>query len=349
MPMVYRITLLLCLIFLSQVLHAESLWPYFKQNFITDTGRVIDTQQQGISHSEGQGYGMLLSVKFNDRRTFNRLWLWTRKNLQTRNDKLFSWKFGRAESGEYQVLDENNATDGDVLIAWALLQAYQKWNIYQYLTEARHIQEDLIRYTLIEYYGHMFLMPAVFGFQHGQDYRLNPSYLVFPAYAAFAKAFSGPWTRLLEDSKWLLQASLHADLKLPSDWVTLDGRTGRIGNDDHFSSEAIRVWLYEALLSNGTASVFPGFRHWQNYFERHGHYPDRFDAQTFRFEGYGMPGYWAVSARVLSERGENQAAKRLWQKAKKKLLREEINYYSCALYLLSIDQGRSASQWGSHP
>ena len=347
MGMLFRILLCLCILFTNVSVRAETIWPYFKQNFVTSSGRVIDTQQQGVSHSEGQGYGMLLAVKFNDEKTFKRLWLWTKKHLQVREDKLFSWKYGQNENGNHEVLDENNATDGDVLIAWALVAAHKKWQQKDYFQAAKTIQKDIIKHTLIEYYGHLFLLPAAYGFQHGEDYRLNPSYLVFPAYQALANAFSGPWLRLLEDGEWLLDASLHADLKLPSDWVTLDGRTGRVGNNEHFSAEAIRVWLYESLQNKGKASVFPGFHHWQKYFDRQGHYPDRFDAQSLKFEGYGMPGYWAVSARVLMEQGRPQEAKRLWAKAKKKLLNEQINYYSCALYLLSLDTRLSDSQWGS--
>ena len=81
---------------------AEPLWQYFKDQFISDDGRVIDTQQQQISHSEGQGYGMLLAVKFNDQATFKKLWRWSQDNLQIRKDRLFAWKFGRHESGQWK-------------------------------------------------------------------------------------------------------------------------------------------------------------------------------------------------------------------------------------------------------
>jgi len=40
----------------------------------------------GISHSEGQGYGMLLAVAADDRPTFDLLWGWTRAQLMLRND-----------------------------------------------------------------------------------------------------------------------------------------------------------------------------------------------------------------------------------------------------------------------
>ena len=37
-------------------------WRAYKAHFVTEAGRVVDTANKGISHSEGQGYGMLLAV-----------------------------------------------------------------------------------------------------------------------------------------------------------------------------------------------------------------------------------------------------------------------------------------------
>lgn len=349
-----RMVLLLLICWLSfgmsMNVAADPLWQYFKETFISSDGRVIDTQNQKISHSEGQGYGMLLAVKFNDPAVFKRLWLWSKNNLQVRKDRLFAWKFGKHQSGKWKVLDRNNATDGDVLIAWALVAAGKKWNTYSYITQAKVIQADIIQHTLIDYNERYFLLPAVYGFVHGHRVRLNPSYLVFPAYQALAQQFSGPWQRLLEDGQWLVEASLHSELNLPSDWVTLDIQTGRIHNDAHFSAEAIRVWLYSALTNTQVNSqiehIYPGFKYWQKFYNDSGHYPDRFDANKLKFEGYGMPGYWAVSARVLLEQGQRTQADIIWKMSREKLLKEESNYYSTALYLLSLSVSGSSVQWG---
>lgn len=320
----------------SHMTASEPIWEYFKQKFISQDGRVIDTQNQQISHSEGQGYGMLLAVKYDDLSMFKKLWQWSQNNLQIREDKLFAWKFGENESGLWKVLDDNNATDGDVLIAWALVAAGKRWHTYSYITQAKVIQADIIQKTLIDYRERLFLLPAAYGFTHGNRIRLNPSYLVFPAYQALANQFSGPWQRLIEDGQWLVEASLHSELDLPSDWVTVNTQTGRVHNDANFSAEAIRVWLYSALVKNAFNQVYPGFRYWQKFYNDSGHYPDRFDSSKLKFEGYGMPGYWAVSARVLMEQGQVKQAKTIWRMAKEKLLREQKNYYSTALYLLSL-------------
>ena len=52
-------------------------WDQFLRRHVHADGRVIDDGAGGVSHSEGQGIGMLLAVHFGDRATFDRLWKWT--------------------------------------------------------------------------------------------------------------------------------------------------------------------------------------------------------------------------------------------------------------------------------
>ena len=62
-------------------LHDPEAWRAYKTRFVTESGRIVDTANSGISHSEGQGYGMLLAVAANDRVAFDTIWGWTRANL----------------------------------------------------------------------------------------------------------------------------------------------------------------------------------------------------------------------------------------------------------------------------
>jgi endo-1,4-beta-D-glucanase Y len=75
-------------------LGAPAFWQAYKERFISAAGRVIDNANMGISHSEGQGYGMLLAVAADDRPTFDLLWGWTRAQLMLHNDGLVAWKWG---------------------------------------------------------------------------------------------------------------------------------------------------------------------------------------------------------------------------------------------------------------
>ena len=102
---------------------ADNDWDTFKQGFVEADGRVVDTGQARISHSEGQGFAMVFATHYDDRPTFERLWQWTQRNLQVRDDALLAWRW----ESQRGVTDRNNATDGDLLVAWALVRASEKW------------------------------------------------------------------------------------------------------------------------------------------------------------------------------------------------------------------------------
>ena len=107
---------------------ADPDWERFKQAYVESDGRVMDTGQGRISHSEGQGFTMLFAVHYGDRAAFDRVWQWTKRNLQVRDDALLAWKW---EQGA--VTDRNNASDADILVAWALARAAEKWREPEHL------------------------------------------------------------------------------------------------------------------------------------------------------------------------------------------------------------------------
>ena len=122
------------------MLAGGSLWREYSARFIDPSGRVIDTGNGGISHSEGQGYGMLIAVAAGDRAGFDRMWAWTRAELGVRYDHLFGWKW---DPGRSRAVDANNASDGDLLIAWALAEAAAYWNDSGFLVDATKIVADI--------------------------------------------------------------------------------------------------------------------------------------------------------------------------------------------------------------
>ncbi|MEQ4600202.1 MAG: glycosyl hydrolase family 8, partial [Methylobacteriaceae bacterium] len=97
---------------LANTLGDDAAWRAYRSRFITEQGRIVDTANGLISHSEGQGYGMLLAVAAGDRPTFERIWGWTRANLMVRSDELLAWRW--APDHRPAVSDMNNATDGDI-------------------------------------------------------------------------------------------------------------------------------------------------------------------------------------------------------------------------------------------
>jgi endoglucanase len=104
-------------------------WRQYRERFVTAEGRVVDNANGGISHSEGQGYAMLIAERLDDRPTFETIWRWTQSNLLVRGDGLAAWRWSPETP---HVADHNNATDGDLLIAWALAESSDRWHVSEY-------------------------------------------------------------------------------------------------------------------------------------------------------------------------------------------------------------------------
>jgi endoglucanase len=226
---------------------ADQNWDYFKRQFIVGGARVIDTGNNDVSHSEGQGWGLLFAQSNNDRETFRKLWEWTSASLQ-RSDGLFSWKWSPRLSNP--VPDKNNATDGDLLIAWALIRAARRWNEPGWLEPARRIQAAILDKLLYDAQGRVLLMPGVEGFVRGSRRIVNLSYYVWLAIHEFAEQFGdqGRWRRLDTDGLWLLDNAAFAHHGLPPDWLLYGNQEFRIadGWPPHFGFDAIRIPLYLA-------------------------------------------------------------------------------------------------------
>ena len=57
-------------------------WEQFKQDYISESGRVIDpSDARKITTSEGQSYALFFALAANDRKAFDLLLAWTRDNL----------------------------------------------------------------------------------------------------------------------------------------------------------------------------------------------------------------------------------------------------------------------------
>jgi len=245
---------------------SDAEWGLYQQLFITAEGRVIDTGNVDVSHSEGQGIGLLLSVHNQDRAVFDRIWQWTRTNLQTRNDKLFSWKWVPAGG---TAADPNNATDGDLFIAWALYRAGRQWNEASYLEAAREISRD-VRAKLLRPspYG-LLLLPGEQGFVKDGQFTVNLLYWMFPALQDFNRLDPAPeWGQLIESGLKLLQTGRFGRWQLPADWVRLANKP-EIASDfkPHFGYDAIRIPLYLIWAKLDTPDNLKPFRDFWGYFK----------------------------------------------------------------------------------
>jgi endoglucanase len=218
-------------------------WQEFQERFVAQDGRIVDTGQGGISHSEGQGAGMLFAEAAGDQVGFNRIWEWTRQHLQVRDDGLLAWRWTTTEG----ATDRNNATDGDLLVAWALVRAHNRWQKPEYLRSALAIAQDLRKKAIRPSAFGPLVLPGLTGFERPDGMVINLSYWIFPALQALSHADPSPeWAALQQSGLALLGANRFGRWQLPADWVVInndklalaEGFPGRFGYD------AIRIPLY---------------------------------------------------------------------------------------------------------
>jgi endoglucanase len=222
-------------------------WRGFRRSFLRPDGRVVDSGNGGVSHSEGQGWAMFCAERCADRASFDLVWSWTRKVLARPADRLLAWRFMPRTANA--VPDSNNATDGDLFAAAALLLAAQRWNHAPYAEAGAGMVQDILRLVLRQVAGRWVLLPGVQGFEDAATVTLNPSYYAFPVFPVLARAVPDPaWLGIARDGLDLLRRARFGAWGLPPDWVTLDRRDGTLSLPERwpprFSYDAVRVPLY---------------------------------------------------------------------------------------------------------
>lgn len=221
-------------------------WGYYKDTFINTDGRVIDYRKNSITTSEGQSYALLRAVMINDKKTFEKVYNWTKNNLQRKDNDLLSWLWGEKD-GKYKVLDVNSATDADIDTAFALILASKKWRNPYYLSEAKKIIAAIWQYETVPTNGKR-ILTAGYDQSKGSILDVNPSYFAPYAFRTFAHYDKNDWNGLIDDNYELVTTTMNlTDSKLPPNWARVNKVTGEISIDksskkSDFSYDAIRVF-----------------------------------------------------------------------------------------------------------
>lgn len=308
---------------------SSAAWQLYRQRFITPEGRTLDSGNGGISHSEGQGYAMLFAVDHDDRATFESLWTWTQGHLRVRGDELFAWKWTPAAG----VQDRNNATDGDLLIAWALLRAGERWQLPELVDESRNIAKR-IRGSLLRPSGHgLLLLPGNEGFERPQAVVVNTAYWLFPAFAELARLDPSPeWQHLTASGLGLLQAGRFGRWQLPPDWLAV-GREpqARVSLPPdfppRFGYSAVRIPLHLVWAGLASRQLLEPFLAFWDHFEGARFVPAWTDLTQNSVDSYdASQGLHAVIALAREAAGAKPQPV--------EPLRGDQDYYSSSLYLL---------------
>ncbi len=236
----------------------SSSWEKYKQKFINEDGRVVDPSQDFITTSEGQSYGLLRAVWIDDKDTFDKLWAWTKDNLQRDKDKLFGWRWGKiSNNNKYGFTSpggSNSATDADVDIALALILASRRWQQTEYLNDAKPLLADIWKIETATASGKRYLIAGDWA-ENENELVLNPSYFSPYAFRIFDEVDepSRPWQSLVDSSYEILETSISSESGLPPDWISIDRKTGILKEPSakelgsNYSFDAMRVPFRIAL------------------------------------------------------------------------------------------------------
>lgn len=228
----------------------QAMWTGYADRFITADGRVTDPAlPDGGSTSEGQAYAMLRAVYMDDRGTFDRVWTWTKAELQ-RPDGLLAWRWGGVDR---VVVDPSSAADGDVDAALALLFASRAWSDPSYASDARALLGGIWDGLTTAVAGERVLVAGDWA-QGDRRPVINPSYFAPYAFRIFAEADpQHPWQELVDSSygilgRWAAGDDLGAPVGAIPNWFAIDrgtgelsSATGRVRSADEFSYDASRV------------------------------------------------------------------------------------------------------------
>lgn len=277
----------------------------FVSRYVDDVGRVADTANAGISHSEGQGYGLLFAESAGDRKVFDTILDWTEANLAVRDDDLFSWRWDPATGA---ITDPNNATDGEILIAWALLRAHDRWRVPRYRARAMEVL-DAVEATLIRNTIHgPVLLPGEYGFEVEGALTLNLSYLVFPAFERFSAERRPIWTGISNTGYRITAEAGFGDYRLATDWITIDAE-GRASPAENWAPEfgynAVRIPLHACWSSPLAANAPTRKRILGRYIEFWSviqpRSTDRWDVALDRPTGGQAPAGYAAVADLIAD------------------------------------------------
>lgn len=197
-------------------------------------GSACVPRDEGDCISEGVGYGMLIAVGFDDHDAFQKLWSYYSRHRNRVN--LMAWRTN-ACGGD---IDSAAATDGDLDVAMALLQAACRWG-GNYESDALSVISALRNAAVDQSCGRSVLKPGE-GF--GGCSRTNPSYFAPGYYKVFAeKTGDQTWDSMVNDGYTMLASQQARHDGLVTDWCDASGNAmgGLNGEEVRYGPDASRT------------------------------------------------------------------------------------------------------------
>lgn len=342
-----KLIALLMLLFAPQVLADQCEWPQwqtFKSHYL-EQGRVIDgSDERLITTSEGQSYALFFALVANDQQAFGQVLNWTQRHLAGGDltAQLPAWLWGKKENGRVGVIDSNPASDSDLWIAYALVEAGRLWDNHYYQSLGHLLASRILREetAMIEGIGTV-LLPAPVGFHLEQGYRVNPSYVPLQLVARMQALYPQyTWQSMYQTSVQMLLETMPAGFS--PDWATLragqysaDEVTGPVGNYN-----AIRTYLWAGMLNDNVAEKTTLVEAMQPFIaatKTLGAPPREVDTQTGRVSQLGSAGFSASALPLLSAAGQKELAELQAERVNTELVVEgNDHYYDNVLSLFGL-------------
>jgi len=314
-------------------------WERYARAFIEADGRVVDRTAGARTTSEGQAYALVFALAADDRARFERILRWTDANLAAGalGDKLPAWLWAEGPHG-FAVADANSASDADLWMSYALIEAGRLWREPKYESLGARLLAQVEKSELVELSGvgpALLPAPAGFLFDDGARARLNPSYLPLVLARRFsARDRTGPWSALAQSWEQLLRES--ARNGLVPDWISWTkaggfatepspergAHAGPLANGTG-SYDAIRAILWASFIDAGDparAAWLQATRGLADWYRDTGKLPEKVDvrgdvprdpsdARAAGLSGReGPPGFFAALLPALVARHDDAAA-----------------------------------------
>jgi endoglucanase len=284
------------------------LWKSYTAAFTDTQVRVMDRGADDRTTSEGQAYAMFFALVAEDRSRFDGLLHWTESNLAVGDlsTHLPAWWWGQGQDKSWGVRDANSAADADLWMAYTLLEAGKAWGEPRYTSLGKALATRIAAEEVaqISGFGPM-LLPGSKGFQHGNSYHLNASYVPLQLLAELAHELpDGPWKQIEAKVSAVVEGS--APHGFVADWVDLR-------DDKNFvpspigSYDAIRVYLWAGMLDPQTqdrSEVLKSLSGMEHYLGTHTVPPEKVRQDGTIESSKGPVGFSAALIPFLSALGE---------------------------------------------
>jgi endo-1,4-beta-D-glucanase Y len=202
-------------------------------------GAYIEDINDGDVRTEGQSYGMMISVQMDKKAEFDKIWIWTKQHMGMGNG-LFSWKASTSGSAS-----GGSAPDGEEYFATALIFASHRWgdgaDPLNYSTQAKTIL------NAIATNGTMWNQSAKI-ITFGNTQYTDPSYWLpafYQVWACFDTAHASQWTGGVTSARSLFQKNSNATTGLGSYLANFDGspNSTQVGQyaGNSFESDSWRI------------------------------------------------------------------------------------------------------------